>query len=539
MLLGLKLRPVVGECSAVQTWLVRNRALSTMTNQRANDFISFLNASPSPFFAVRSSIERLEKAGFKPIKERDSWNQTLQPGGKYYLTRNASTIVAFAIGHKWKPGNPVAMVGAHTDSPCLRIKPVSKRSADGFLQVGVELYGGGMWHTWFDRDLGVAGRVMVKSKEGVVEQRLVRISKPVCRIPNLAVHFGQPFEPYNKETQLFPVLGLVTAELNRQGKSAEEIKKEEAEKQKSAGFQPLKSTVQRHHPYLVELIAKEAGCEAEHVEDFELVLYDTQPACLGGINEEFIYSARLDNLGMTYCAVEGLIQSLKDDTALKGDSTIRLIACFDHEEIGSQSAQGADSNMLPSVIRRLSCLPPSSDDSEKSYDKVNGDANVDNSTAYEQTLSTSFLISADMAHSVNPNYGGSYESEHRPHMNEGTVIKINANVRYATNSPGIVLLQECARRAKAASWQLPEAKTAEGGVPLQLFVVRNDFRCGSTIGPMLSAALGARTIDVGNPQLSMHSIRETGGAYDPEHGVNLFDSFFEHYGELESRIMVD
>lgn len=526
------------------------------------------------FHAVRSAKLRLEKAGFKAIKvsdraplaataatangtsrsksqqfpppadvlpqERDSWNGTLQPGGKYYLTRNASTIVAFAIGQAWKPGNPVGMVGAHTDSPCLRIKPVSKRSADGFLQVGVETYGGGMWHSWFDRDLGAAGRVMVKSKDGVVEQRLVRINKPICRIPNLAVHFGgyEPFE-FNKENQLFPVLGLVSAELNRQGKTAEEVKKDETEKDKAAGFEPLKTATQRHHPYLVSLVAKEAECNAEDVVDFELVLYDTQPSCIGGVNDEFIFSARLDNLGMTYCAVEGLIQSVADPSALKADPTIRLIACFDHEEIGSQSAQGADSNMLPAVLRRLSCLPSSTADSEKSYDKVNGDAGPDNSTAYEQTLATSFLISADMAHSVNPNYTGKYEPEHKPHMNEGTVIKINANVRYATNSPGIVLLQECAKRAKPTSWQLPEAKIKDGGVPLQLFVVRNDSRCGSTIGPMLSASLGARTIDVGNPQLSMHSIRETGGAYDAEHGVNLFDSFFEHFGELESKILVD
>ncbi|EME39188.1 hypothetical protein DOTSEDRAFT_75060 [Dothistroma septosporum NZE10] len=518
------------------------KQFSSMANRastkRPEDFVEFLNASPTPFHAARSAKLRLERAGFKPIKERDSWNSTLQPGGKYYLTRNASTIVAFAIGSAWKPGNPVSMVGAHTDSPCLRIKPVSKRSADGFLQIGVETYGGGLWHTWFDRDLGTAGRVMVKSKNGTIEQKLVRISKPVCRIPNLAVHFGgsEPFE-FNKENQLFPITGLVSAELNRQGKTAEQVKKDEVEKEKEAGFEPLKTATQRHHPYLIDLIAQEAGVSVDDVLDFEMVLYDTQPSCIGGINDEFIFSARLDNLGMTYCAVEGLIQSVASPSALKNDPTIRLIACFDHEEIGSQSAQGADSNMLPSVIRRLSCLPANGNDSEKSYEKVNGD--VDNSTAYEQTLSTSFLVSADMAHSVNPNYGGKYEPEHKPHMNEGTVIKINANVRYATNSPGIVLLQEAARRAKPTSWQLPEAKSKDGGVPLQLFVVRNDSRCGSTIGPMLSAALGARTIDVGNPQLAMHSIRETSGAYDVEHGVNLFDSFFEHYGELEGKILVD
>ncbi|KAK1018259.1 hypothetical protein LTR33_019382, partial [Friedmanniomyces endolithicus] len=150
--------------------------------------------------------------------------------------------------------------------------------------------------------------------------------------------------------------------------------------------------------------------------------------------------------------------------------------------------------MLPSVIRRLSCLPSSADSSEKSYDKVNGNSD-DNATAYEQTLATSLLVSADMAHSINPNYSAKYESNHSPRMNEGTVIKINANVRYATNSPGIVLLQECARRAKASSYQPPGTKTSSGGVPLQLLVVRNDMPCGSTIGPMLSASLGVRTID--------------------------------------------
>ncbi|OQO08926.1 Aspartyl aminopeptidase [Cryoendolithus antarcticus] len=514
------------------------------SKSRAEDFVEFLNASPTPFHAVQSAKSRLDGAGFKQIKERDPWTSALQPGGKYYLTRNASTIVAFAIGDAWKPGNPVGMVGAHTDSPCLRIKPVSKRSGDGFLQIAVETYGGGMWHTWFDRDLGVAGRVMVKGKDGVMEQKLVRISRPICRIPNLAVHFGGsvPFE-FNKEAQLFPIAGLVSAELNRTGKTAEDTKKAEAEAEKSASFQPLQTPTQRHHPYLIDLIAGEAGVAAEDVLDFELVLYDTQPAAIGGLNNEFVFSARLDNLGMTYCAVEGIIQSLSSPSALKNDSTIRLIACFDHEEIGSTSAQGADSSMLPHIVRRLSCLPsstsPGSSASDKSYDKVS--TSEDNSTAYEETLAKSFLVSADMAHSVNPNYSGKYEPSHRPEMNAGTVIKINANVRYATNSPGIVLLHECAKRAKPAAYQAPGSKSKDegAGVPLQLFVVKNDSPCGSTIGPMLSAKLGARTIDVGNPQLAMHSIRETCGSYDVEHGVNLFDSFFEHYGELEDKVIVD
>jgi aspartyl aminopeptidase len=382
---------------------------------------------------------------------------------------------------------------------------------------------------------------MVKGADGSMEMRLVRIKKPILRIPNLAVHFGGsvPFE-FNKESNLFPITGLVSAELNRTGKTAEDLKKEERE-EGDGSFEPLKAPTQRHHPYLITLIAQEVGCKPAEILDFELVLYDTQPSCIGGLNDEFVFSARLDNLSMTYCAVEGLIQSLAAPSGLGTDGTIRLIACFDHEEIGSKSAQGADSNILPAVIRRLSCLPPSpsSADSDNSYDRMTNGDSADTSTAYEQTLSTSFLVSADMAHSVNPNYAAKYESEHRPEMNAGTVFKINANVRYATNSLGIVLLQECAKRAKPASYQPPGSKSTAGGVPLQMFVVRNDCPCGSTIGPMLAASLGVRTVDVGNPQLSMHSIRETSGCYDVEHGVNLFDSFFEHYGELERKILVD
>ncbi|KAJ4374299.1 hypothetical protein N0V83_003040 [Neocucurbitaria cava] len=495
----------------------------------AEDFLSFVNASPTPFHAVKSAKERLEKVGFKQIKERDSWASTIQAGGKYYLTRNGSSIVAFAVGKKWKAGNPISMIGAHTDSPCLRIKPVSKRQSDGFLQVACETYGGGLWHTWFDRDLSVAGRAMVRTKEGNIEQRLVKVERPILRVPTLAIHLDrQENFQFNKETQLFPIAGLAAAELNRQGKT-EESKDEATPTKDDSQIEPLAAPTSRHHSYLVEIIAEEAGADANDVLDFEMVLYDTQKSAIGGLNNELIFSPRLDNLMMTFCSVEGLIKSVSSSTALDNASTIRLIACFDHEEIGSQTAQGADSNLLPAVIRRLSVLPASESESDKSYDKVEADT----ATAYEQTLSTSFLISADMAHSVHPNYPAKYESQHRPEMNKGTVIKINANARYATNTPGIVLLQEAARRAKPAS---SSPSSIKAGVPLQLFVVRNDSSCGSTIGPMLSAAMGARTLDLGNPQLSMHSIRETGGAHDVEHAVNLFDSFFENFEELEKKI---
>ena len=334
----------------------------------------------------------------------------------------------------------------------------------------------------------------------------------VLRIPTLAIHLDrQETFAFNKETQLFPIAGLVAAELNRRGHN-ERMPTDGTPESEDTAFQPLKAPHQRHHPYLVELVAKEAGVAPSDVVDFEMVLYDTQKSCIGGLNEELIFSARLDNLEMSYCSIMALINSVASSSSLNEESSIRLISLFDHEEIGSKTAQGADSNLLPSIIRRLSVLPA-----------LGGHDNAPE-TYCEQSLASSFLVSTDMAHSVNPNYAGKYELDHKPEMNKGPVVKINANARYVTNSPGIVLLQEVARRAE---------------VPLQLFVVRNDSSCGSTIGPMLAAALGTRTIDVGNAQLSMHSIRETGGFYDVDYGIKLFEGFFEHFSALERKIFVD
>ncbi|GAB0136763.1 hypothetical protein EsDP_00005054 [Epichloe bromicola] len=484
----------------------------------ALDFVDFVNDSPTPYHATQTAAHRFEKAGFKLIRERDSWASTLQPGGKYYLTRNGSSIVAFAIGRKWRPGNPVSIVGAHTDSCCLRLKPVSKKTNVGYLQVGVEAYGGGIWHSWFDRDLSIAGRVLVKVGDNFV-QKLVKIEKPLLRIPTLAIHLHRQtnFDP-NKESELFPIIGLATAELNK--RADEDAAAQDDEDQ---DFKPLEKMSERHHPAVLDVIAEELNAEVADIVDFELVLYDTQKPVIGGLKDELIFSPRLDNLGMTYCSVEGLISSVRESSSLSEDPTIRMIACFDHEEIGSTSAQGANSNLLPSVIRRLASLPGNRDAySDGSYEAV--DHQGEESTAYEQSLSRSFLVSADMAHAVHPNYAGKYESSHQPAMNKGTVIKINANQRYATNAPGIALVQECARLAR---------------VPLQLFVVRNDSPCGSTIGPGLAAKMGMRTLDLGNPQLSMHSIRETGGSADVEFAIKLFDKFFNNYGTLEPKILID
>lgn len=473
------------------------------------EFINFLNSCPTPYHAVHNIKKHLSAHGFEELSEREAWHGKVKKTGKYFVTRNNSSIIAFAVGGNWKPGNAIAITGAHTDSPVLKIKPVSKRTSEKYLQVGVECYGGGIWHSWFDSDLSVAGRVMVKeASSGKIVSKLVDIKKPLFKIPTLAIHLdrdvNQKFE-FNKETQLLPIAGLV---------------KEGDKKESCAGaselsgdqFLSVKSIVERHHKELLDLVAKELHLESVmQIEDFELTLYDHNPSCLGGLNEEFVFSGRLDNLTSCFTSMHGLTEAA--DTEITKEIGIRLMACFDHEEIGSSSAQGADSNFLPNILERLASLRADETDVSEPL----------NRPYLLETYAKSFFLSSDVAHGVHPNYVNKYESQHKPHLGEGPVIKINANQRYMTNSAGLVLIKQLANNAK---------------VPLQLFVVANNSPCGSTIGPILASKTGIRTLDIGNPVLSMHSSRETGGADDLELQVRLFREFFEKYSALEDKIVV-
>ncbi|KAI8803223.1 peptidase M18 [Cladochytrium replicatum] len=454
----------------------------------ATDFLDFVDASPSPFHAVEESRKRLLSAGFTELRERDSWS--LVPGGKYFFTRNKSSITAFAVGGKYAHGNGFSIVGAHTDSPCLKVKPRSKKEKSGYLQVGVELYGGGLWNTWFDRDLGIAGRVVIQNGDKF-EHRLVRIDEPILRIPTLAIHLDRTVISdgfkFNTEVHLTPIL----CSSAKAGLTGDVPKTEGAE--------------EKHQPLLLKALAKELSVNALEIGDFELCLFDTQPSRIGGLLNEYIFSPRLDNLNSSYCALTGLINA----GDLENDTKVRMVSLFDNEEVGSVSAYGADSDLLLKAIRRI-------------QEEVAAPGSA--KASFERALAQSYLISADMAHAVHPNYAEKFEENHRPQMNKGVVIKQNANQRYATTAVTTFLLREVAKVRN---------------VPLQEFVVRNDSPCGSTIGPMLSAKLGIRTIDVGNPQLSMHSIRETCGTDDVKHATDLFQSFFEHFHTIDAKLSVD
>lgn len=480
--------------------------MSSVTNTNyPQEFVKFLNASHSPYHTVHSIKSHLTENGFKELSEREQWNGQLNLKGKYYVTRNNSSIIAFVIGNKWKPGNPLAIVGAHTDSPTLRIKPISKRTTEKYIQIGVECYGGGIWHSWFDSDLSIAGRVMVNEKKnGKIVSKLLDLNKPLLKIPTLAIHLDRTVNEkfvFNKETNLLPIAGLSeTNDKSTKEESSDEI------------FQSIKPIIERHNEELLDLIAKELKLNSvEEIEDFELILYDNKASCLGGLKEEFVFSGRLDNLTSCFTGMHALTEAA--DIDLEDEEGIRLFGSFDHEEIGSSSAQGADSNFLPNIMERLCGLKADSSDVDSPIAKP----------LLLESSAKSFFLSSDVAHAIHPNYASKHESNHKPLVGSGPVLKINANQRYMTNSPGIVLIKKMADTAK---------------VPLQLFVAANDSPCGSTIGPILASKTGIRTLDLGNPILSMHSIRETGGSADLEYQIKLFGEFFKSYSSLESKITV-
>ncbi|XP_075516935.1 putative aspartyl aminopeptidase [Primulina tabacum] len=480
-----------------------------MEKSVAQDLVEFLNASPTAFHAVDEAKKRLRSAGFEQVSEREEWK--LQAGKKYFFTRNYSTIVAFAIGKKYVAGNGIYIIGAHTDSPCLKLKPVSKVSKGGFLEVGVQTYGGGLWHTWFDRDLSVAGRVIIrKQKDGseTYTHQLVRIDEPIMRIPTLAIHLDRGVNDgfkVNTQSHLAPILATsVKAELI---KSTAENGSVEAGSLVGKKFEDeTNSGNPKHHLPLLQLIAAQAGCEPDDICDFELQACDTQHSIIAGALKEFIFSGRLDNLCMSFCSLKALIDISSSESTLENETGVRMVALFDHEEIGSNSAQGAGSPVMLDALSRIT----SSFNSDTKFLPI--------------AIQKSFLVSADMAHALHPNYMDRHEENHQPKMHGGLVIKHNANQRYATNAVTSFTFREIANKHK---------------LPVQDFVVKNDMQCGSTIGPILASGVGIRTVDVGAPQLSMHSIREMCAVDDVKHSYEHFKAFFQEFSLLDSKLAVD
>jgi aspartyl aminopeptidase len=408
--------------------------------QDFNDgLLQFIARSPTPFHACEQMAQQLLAAGFAELQESDAWQ--LAPG-RYFIRRNGSSIIAFTYNGRSIVETGMRMVGAHTDSPCLRVKPQPELNRNGYFQLGVEVYGGALLNPWFDRDLSLAGRVTYRSQSGELKNALIDYQRPIAVIPSLAIHLDREANnshSVNPQTDIPPLLMT----------SAEGLK----------DFRQL---------LLQQLLAQHPECQAEAVLDYELSFYDTQaPACIG-LKQEFIASARLDNLLSCYIGLQALLQA--------GDSNC-LLVCNDHEEVGSASSCGAQGPMLKSVLERLA-----------------GD-----NESLTRAIDRSMMISADNAHGIHPNYSDKHDGNHGPLLNQGPVIKINNNQRYASNSETSALFRQLC---------------SEASVPVQAFVVRTDMACGSTIGPITASELGVKTLDIGVPTFAMHSIRELAGSED-------------------------
>ncbi|MFS8012294.1 putative aspartyl aminopeptidase [Helianthus anomalus] len=453
------------------------------------DLLDYLNESWTQFHATAEAKRQLVAAGFHYLSENDDWE--LKPGGRYFFTRNMSCLIAFAIGEKYSVGNGFHVIAAHTDSPCLKLKPKSALSKSNYLMVNVQTYGGGLWHTWFDRDLSVAGRVILRASDGTFQQKLVKVKRPLLRVPTLAIHLDRTvnqdgFKP-NLETHLNPLLATKHDDASPDSKD------------KSKSY---------HHPLLMQILSEELGCEVDDIANIELNICDTQPSCLGGANNEFIFSGRLDNLASSFCALRALVDSCGPED-LSDEHAIRMVALFDNEEVGSDSMQGAGAPTMFQAMKRII------DSLANQYIRE---------SIVERAIRQSFLVSADMAHGVHPNFMDKHEEHHRPELHKGLVIKHNANQRYATSGTTAFLFKEVGKIHS---------------LPTQDFVVRNDMGCGSTIGPILASGIGIRTVDCGIPQLSMHSVREICGKEDIDIAYNHFKAFYQTFSSVDRKLNVD
>lgn len=416
------------------------------------EFIDFLNATPTPYHAVEQLKKRLLAAHFTELLETERW-QCL-PGEKYFVTRNGSSIIAFVMPKKSITETGVRLVGAHTDSPCLRVKPQPEIVSKSYFQLGVEVYGGALLSPWFDRDLSLAGRVTGRMRDGSIRSHLIDLKRPIAIIPSLAIHLDRDQNSarnINPQRELPPILWQTDGSIKADFRSF------------------LKAELEEPLP------------ECDAILDFELSFYDTQPARLVGVEEQFIAGARLDNLLSCFISIQALTCNPSDACA--------MVICNDHEEVGSMSHCGAQGTFLNTILERL--MP----DAENRF----------------CALAKSLMISADNAHGVHPNFADKHEANHGPLLNHGPVIKINANQRYATNSETAARFRNLCEQHK---------------IPVQSFVVRTDMACGSTIGPITASTVGLNTLDVGVPTFGMHSIRELAGASDTLYFYQALSRFF-------------
>jgi aspartyl aminopeptidase len=425
----------------------------------SSDLLAFIDASPSPFHACANAAARLEAAGFTRVAEADAWPSS--SGGRY-LVRDGS-LVAWFVPPDAAPGPtleilPFRIIGAHTDSPNLRIKPRPDAGVAGVRQLEVEVYGGALLNSWLDRDLGLSGRVALRGGE----LRLLLVDRPVLRVPQLAIHLDRDISTsglaLNPQQHLTPVWGIGATE--------------------PGGF--------------ARFLATELDVDAADVRFWDVMTHDVQPSRILGRDDELISAPRLDNLCCAWAGIDALIRAASSPAA--SPSAVPVVSLFDHEEIGSATNRGAGSSMLPTVLERVAI-------------GLGADRE-----GWHRALAGSMCVSADMAHATHPNYPERHDPGHWIALNGGPVVKTNVNGRYASDARSAAVFLDACDRA---------------GVPVQHYSHRNDLPCGSTIGPITAARLGIPTVDVGAPQLAMHSARELMGAQDPSYLADALAAFLQ------------
>lgn len=427
-----------------------------LNTQLPQDLMDFINASPSMFHATSACQSMLADHDFMYLDPKENWHLT--QGGKYYTTSNDSSLIAFSVNTLTPETDGFKIVAAHTDVPGFRIKPNPQMKSESYIKLNTEVYGGPILNTWFDRPLSIAGRASYKSKNPLFPHTtLVNLERPLLIIPNLAIHMNRDVNTgvnYNKQKDTLPILTYIEENLNSD--------------------------------YILELVADKIGINAEDILDMDLYLYPVEKGCLVGLHEDFISSPRLDDLSMVYSGIYGLLNSTNS-------TGISMMVCFDNEEIGSHTKQGADSPFLSNTIERIMLA----------LNKQKED--------FFRAVAHSFMISADVAHLYHPNYTEKSDPTNPVLPGHGPAIKSSANFSYTTDSDSAAVFK---------------ALCKSNNIPYQIFVNRSDMPGGSTIGPVSASQLAIRSIDIGTPMLSMHSARELMATADFIHTCNVLKAFY-------------
>ncbi|AGO10421.1 AaceriABL035Cp [[Ashbya] aceris (nom. inval.)] len=447
----------------------------------ARRFLDFTYQNPTTYHVVAHYAERLEAAGFKRLEERDEWE--LPAEGRFYTVRNGTSLAAFVVGRDWKATDGVGVIATHCDSLAAKVRPVSVRApVDGYELLGVAPYAGALSPVWLDRDLGLGGRVLVREAgSDRVRGRLIDSTPhPVARISTLAPHFGAAAtQPLDLEKQMVPVIGYG-------GADAEPTDAERAA--------PLFG---KHPLPLLRYVARLADVEVAQLVQMDLDLFDVQRGTLGGLRNDFLFAPRLDDRLCSFAAMEALLAA-----PAPAPAAFDAVLFFDNEEIGSRTRQGACGGLLGAVTARVLR------------------ARGADPAALPTVFANSLVLSADVSHLLNPMFGDQYLDGHKPVPNAGMALALDPNGHMATDSVGTAFAHDLAAAADA---------------PIQYFHVRNGARSGGTIGPILSSATGARTIDLGIPQLSMHSIRAAAGSRDLGHAIRFFAGFLADWRAVYDR----